>query len=84
MVIIDFSETPKQAFRKGFTKGISAPIMLFGQFHAPELLGIEQVIIPNIATEEFLVKDWQHIGLDFKHVIDGYATKETNITSSEK
>ena len=30
--IIDFQNTPKEAFKRGFWKGLGAPVILFGEF----------------------------------------------------
>jgi hypothetical protein len=72
MVIIDFSDTKKQAFVRGFSKGISAPLMVFGQFTAPSLPEIKQIIPPSLTDEEALSNDWKVIGEDFYKVIAKY------------
>lgn len=69
MVIIDFSDTKKQAFIRGFSKGMAAPVMLFGSFDAPALPEVKQVTVPSISDEQALNNDWNKIGTDFNKVI---------------
>lgn len=77
MVIIDFSDTSKQAFVRGFHKGMTAPVMLFGSFEAPAIAEVKQITPPSISDEQALNNDWVKIGEDFKHVIAKYGA-ETN------
>ena len=72
MVIIDFSNTSKQAFMHGFSKGLAAPVMLFGQFTAPPLRDIKQITSPSLSDEMALFNDWKTIGADFNNVIAKY------------
>lgn len=78
MVIIDFSETKKQAFVRGFQKGLAAPVMLFGDFKAPQTPEVKQITVPSISDKESLNSDWEKIGGDFNRVISRYV--ETNNT----
>ena len=81
MVIIDFSNSSKQAFKHGFLKGLAAPVMLFGNFNAPPLLEIKQISFPNITDDQALNNDWLAIGSDFNNVITRYG-KETDFNKS--
>lgn len=72
MVIIDFSDTTEQAFVRGFSKGITAPSMLFEKFTAPPLKTIEQIAYPDTTEAQALNDDWKKIGDDFHHVIEKY------------
>jgi hypothetical protein len=69
MVIIDFNETKKQAFMHGFSKGMAAPVMLFGGFTAPTLPEVQQIIPPSVNDADALEGDWRNIGMDFNNVI---------------
>jgi len=75
MVIIDFTETKKQAFIRGFHKGLAAPSMLFEQYSAPQLPEVKQISLPTINENQALNSDWEKIGSDFKHVIVTYGTE---------
>jgi len=83
MVIIDFSNTPKQAFKSGFIKGLSAPIMLFGRFNAPNLPKINTISLPTINTEQALSNDWKVIGNDFSNVIARYGKETDTIAKAQ-
>ncbi len=72
MVVLDFSDTRKQAFVRGFSKGMAAPMMLFGQFTVPPLPEVKQIIPPSISDEQALENDWKAIGADFNNVIAKY------------
>lgn len=69
MVIIDFKATKKQAFMRGFSKGMAAPVMLFGGFIAPSLPEVRQIIRPSVNDADALEGDWSKIGTDFNNVI---------------
>lgn len=75
MVIIDFADTSKQAFVRGFRKGMAAPVMLFGSFEAPPLPEVKQVTVPSISDEQSLNSDWNKIGADFNNVIEKYGAE---------
>ncbi len=75
MVIIDFSKTSKQAFINGFSKGLAAPVMLFGSFDAPPLVEIKQIYAQPISDENALQSDWYKIGTDINNVISRYDSK---------
>lgn len=72
MVIIDFKDTKKQAFMRGFSKGMAAPLMLFDNFNAPQLLEVKEISVPSISDEQSLNNDWEKIGADFNRVIARY------------
>ncbi len=78
MVIIDFSDTSKQAFSRGFQKGLAAPVMLFDSFDAPPLPEVQQIAAPSISDEQALNNDWNKIGADFNKVISRHV-EATNI-----
>ena len=75
MIIINFSDTSKQAFTKGFSKGIAAPLMLFGHFSPPNLPEVKQISPPSISDKQALNNDWLTIGADFNNVIASYGQK---------
>lgn len=77
MVIIDFSSTSKKAFLHGFSKGLSAPVMLFGKFNAPPLRKYDLVVSPAKDDGLMLENAWSKIGQDFKNVMTKYG-EETN------
>jgi hypothetical protein len=77
MVIIDFTDTKRQAFVRGFYKGFTAPSMLFEQYSAPPLPEVKQISPPSINEEQALNSDWEKIGADFMHVIVTYGSETT-------
>lgn len=77
MVVIDFKDTKKQAFIKGFYKGIAAPLMLFGSFTAPPLPEVKPIIPPHQGDEQALNGDWKTIGLDFNNAITKYGQESS-------
>jgi hypothetical protein len=83
MLLIDFSETPKKAFARGFIKGLAAPMVLFGNYHAPILTDIKWVTPPKESTDQALVNDWIKIGGDINRVIylHGQTAQEHKPTS---
>lgn len=83
MIILDFSNTSKQAFKHGFMKGLSAPVMLFGQFTVPPLREIKPITPPSINDEQALANDWKAIGMDFNKVIVNHV-KETDTPKTAK
>lgn len=83
MLLIDFSETPKKAFARGFLKGLAAPMVLFSNYHAPSLPDIKWVTLPKESTDQTLINDWIKIGGDINKVIvlHGQTTQEHKPTS---
>jgi hypothetical protein len=69
MLIINFSNTPKQAFAHGFIKGLAAPMILFGNYTAPPLPEINWISLPSDSPDQSLANDWKNIGTDFKNAI---------------
>jgi hypothetical protein len=70
MVIINFSDTKRQASLRGFEKGLAAPVLLFGHFEAPQLDLIPQITVKSIEVGEALENDWKAIGTDLWNVIE--------------
>lgn len=83
MLLINFSETPKKAFARGFIKGLAAPMVLFGNYPAPSLPELKWVTIPKESTDQMLINDWIKIGNDINRVIvlHGQTTQEHKPTS---
>ncbi|KJV06234.1 hypothetical protein [Methylocucumis oryzae] len=82
MVIIDFSNTKKEAFLRGFEKGLAAPVMLFGHFQAPNVNTIPQVTVQSIEIGEAIENDWKAIGTDLRNVIEHHGKDYTSKTPS--
>jgi len=68
--LIDFSDTSKQAFIRGFWKGLSAPVVLFGRVEHPKRREIKLISLPSKTVADALAEDWQAIGTDFHNVIE--------------
>ena len=75
MNILNFSQTPKQAFVSGFIKGFTAPSVLFGQRKIPKLHEVRMISIPQINDAEDFKNDWQVVGLDLTKAIEIYNAK---------
>lgn len=75
MILIDFSETPKQAFARGFWKGLSAPVMLFGNFDAPKPRRAKPITIQLKSDMQSFAGDWNKIGVDFNNVVAKHGKK---------
>jgi hypothetical protein len=82
MVIINFSNTKREAFLRGFEKGLAAPVMLFGHFQAPNLDPIPQVTIQSIEIGEAMENDWKAIGTDLRNVIERHGKESISKTTS--
>jgi hypothetical protein len=82
MVIINFSDTKRQAFLRGFEKGLTAPVMLFGHFQVPNLNPIPQVTIKPIEIGEAMENDWKAIGTDLRNVIEHHGKEYTSKTTT--
>jgi hypothetical protein len=62
--IIDFASDPKEAFARGFLRGLAAPVTLFAHHEAPSLPGVQMVEPPAAGREiaAALASDWVRIG----------------------
>ena len=76
VVLIDFNDTPRQAFKRGLAKGMAAPLMLFAANQAdlepPEPVSIPKV--PAVRVPDSLVRmtDMQRLGVDFNAAVGRY------------
>lgn len=75
MELLNFSDTSKQAFIKGFWKGLAAPVMIFGNFEAPKRREIKPISLNFKTDAEALADDWKRIGMDFNKSIETYDKK---------
>lgn len=71
-MIIDFENTEMEAFKHGFVKGFTSPMMLFGMYEIPELHEVRTVKLPKMSDAQALGNDWKAIGADFNKVIENY------------
>lgn len=72
-MVIDFTQTPKQAFIEGFFKGLCAPMMLYERFEMPKIQQVDEIKSPyNNNLCDGLAQDWIKIGNDFKRVVGNY------------
>ncbi|KQU75936.1 MULTISPECIES: hypothetical protein [unclassified Rhizobacter] len=62
--IIDFALDPKEAFARGFMRGLASPVILFVHNEAPSLPGVQRVEPPASGREiaAALASDWARIG----------------------
>lgn len=74
-MIIDFENTEMEAFKHGFVKGFTSPVMLFGMYEIPELHEVRSVELPDIGDAQALVNDWKAIGADLANAMKNYELK---------
>lgn len=78
MVIIDFSDSPLESFKKGFKKGLGAPLMLYGNFQAPETPTVGVVVVANRVNDSAAIaKDWHSVGDDVRAAVKKYGEAAT-------
>ncbi|MBI3350476.1 MAG: hypothetical protein HY020_25175 [Burkholderiales bacterium] len=69
IVLVDFNETSRQAFKRGVAKGMAAPLMLFASnqahvdtLHAVKIPQVSPVRVPGALTA---LTDMERLGMDF-------------------
>ncbi|MCE4554742.1 hypothetical protein [Pelomonas cellulosilytica] len=69
VVLVDFNETSRQAFKRGVAKGMAAPLMLFASNqahvdtqHAVKIPQVSPVRVPGALTA---LTDMERLGMDF-------------------
>ncbi len=82
MVIINFSDTKRQSFLRGFEKGLTAPILLYGYFQAPNANMIPQITVQPIAISEVLENDWKTIGANLRNAIERHGKEDNTKTTT--
>ena len=75
MLIADFDDTPREAFVRGFWKGLGAPYLLYGEFDMPPLPEIQAVDLPLTDAQAAIAQDWRKVGQDIRAAVDAYAKK---------
>lgn len=79
MLMLDFSSTPLKAFRRGFAKGMAAPVMLYSNFDAPTSIpDVKAVAAVRLRGSRLSV--WETIGEDFKVAVSKYEQKNSAST----
>jgi len=70
-------ESNRQAFWRGFVRGIAAPVMLFSSYPTPEIrkLSVSSLYQPAKNDSESLRHDMARIGDDFRRAIQKYAAE---------
>lgn len=71
MLRFNFSDTAKQASFRGFVKGFTAPLMLFGSVNTGHTLVSNTLVAPVVPASHCggLAGDWARIGLDMQIVL---------------
>ena len=75
MPIVDFDDTPREAFVRGFWKGLGAPYLLYGEFELPPLPDLPPLDLPLIDAQAAIAHDWRKVGQDIRAAMDAYARK---------
>ena len=69
MLLINFNLSPNAAFVQGFTKGLGAPVMLFGNFKAPTMPAVLPVQPASQAPLAAIAGDWNRVGNDIRTAV---------------
>ncbi len=72
MPVIDFDQTPREAFAQGFLKGLGAPAVLFGCFEMPDMPEIKPLEMPTRQDQEALAEDWRKVGMGIRTAMSAY------------
>ena len=65
-VIVNLSSSRRNAFKRGFIKGLSAPVMLFGDFEVdPSIAHYEFQSLPT-RKRGSMTGDWLRVGVSLK------------------
>ncbi|MCX7112605.1 MAG: hypothetical protein NTX45_21270 [Proteobacteria bacterium] len=77
MLLIDFDKTDRDAFARGFLKGLGAPYVLFGKFEYGTIPEIR--IVSPIFTDinDSISSDWRNVGTDIRNAIELYGQKHS-------
>lgn len=75
MSLLDFNDTPKQAFVNGFMKGLGAPLMLFGTYNAPALAPLQMIPLSKTSQMKSLHNDWLRVGMDLRTAVNQYVAQ---------
>lgn len=74
MMLIDFNIAPKSSFKRGFVKGLGAPVVLFSTFNVPDLpLFLEVESQAKSAPNS----DWARVANDFHVAIAKYGKTQS-------
>ena len=72
--LVDPTATKKDAFIRGFWKGMAAPMMLFGSFSLPaEARPIEFQPLPRRQAPE--MSDWARVGQQLRSALKQYRSE---------
>ena len=72
MLLINFNLSSNSAFLQGFTKGLGAPVMLFGNFEAPTMPVVLPVQPATQAPLAAIAGDWARVGNDIRAASRNY------------
>ena len=73
MLVIRLEDDSSNAFRRGFMKGMAAPLMIYNVTEAPAIHNVFQIVAPNYGVEEAMKRDWSAVGSDIRTVMDEHA-----------
>lgn len=66
MFLINFHHTRRQAFSRGFLKGLAAPVMLYHFENVEATSQVPYVVPPNVQASDALHSDWSKVGQAIK------------------
>ena len=76
MLLIDFKLPPKQSFKKGFLKGMAAPVVMFGNFSVQRVPSVQLVKSGAVNSNQAMSANWKAVNSDLSTAIVEYGTAE--------
>ncbi len=71
MYILDFENSPHQAFLHGFAKGLAAPVCLY-HIEPPPVIPHTFITPPSLTVRQAIESDWARVGSDFNEAVSRY------------
>ena len=77
-------QSPRQAFVRGFWRGMAAPMMLFVHQHAEALPRVAMIEPPKHGPGGPQADDWARIAGDFRRAIGRHQTQQTTSAAPDR
>lgn len=85
-MLLHFDDLPRQAFVRGFVRGLAAPVALFGTYTAPAIPKPITIVPPSHyrSDAEALAGDWQRVGAALRNTLQAHGTPKPKATRPKK